>query len=97
MTDADKKAWEELVENAKHRIKYTAPRDEGAAAILAADLELTRLRGVEHCIKIIDGIHDIGDVIYDVRENEGKGWDGPEVKAYGEAVAALKAYLGGGG
>lgn len=37
----------------------------------------------------------LGDCIYDVREREGEGWEGPRVKAWGEAVheaeAAIKA------
>ena len=35
----------------------------------------------------------IEDYIYSVREDEGKGWDGPRVVAYGEACAAITSYL----
>lgn len=37
----------------------------------------------------------LGDLVYDVREREGLGWDGPAVKAWSDAVteanAAIKA------
>ena len=29
---------------------------------------------------------DLGDFIYSVREQEGKGWDGPAVRAWSDAV-----------
>lgn len=31
----------------------------------------------------------IGDKVYDIREREGKGWDGPRVTAWGEASVTL--------
>jgi hypothetical protein len=34
---------------------------------------------------------NLGDLIYHVREREGKGWDGPAVTAWGEAVEKAKA------
>lgn len=36
---------------------------------------------------------DLGDLIYRVRENEGKGWEGPLVKRWSNAVAELEASL----
>lgn len=36
---------------------------------------------------------NLGDQIYDVRESEGKGWDGPNVKAWSDAVAEAEAIL----
>lgn len=39
-------------------------------------------------LRTLYGIRDLGDFIYDVREREGKGWDGPKVQAWGEACEA---------
>jgi hypothetical protein len=36
---------------------------------------------------------NLGDLIYQVREREGKGWDGPAVTAWGEAVEKAKAAI----
>lgn len=36
---------------------------------------------------------DLGDIIYTVREHEGQGWDGPAVKAWSDAVTAVKAAI----
>lgn len=36
---------------------------------------------------------DLGDLVYDVREAEGLGWEGPSVKAWSDAVTAAKAAL----
>jgi hypothetical protein len=33
---------------------------------------------------------DLGDLVYQVREREGEGWDGPSVKAWSDAVVAAK-------
>lgn len=35
-------------------------------------------------------VTDLGDYIYDVREREGMGWDGPKVTQWGQAVQAAK-------
>jgi hypothetical protein len=37
---------------------------------------------------------DLGDLVYDVREREGEGWDGPSVNAWGNAVTKAKALVG---
>lgn len=34
-----------------------------------------------------------GDLVYQVREREGEGWDGPAVKQWSEAVMAAKAAI----
>lgn len=34
---------------------------------------------------------DLGDMIYQVREREGLGWDGPAVSAWNDAVTAARA------
>lgn len=36
---------------------------------------------------------DLGDLVYQVREREGLGWNGPSVKQWSDAVQALKAAL----
>ena len=36
---------------------------------------------------------DLGDLIYQVREREGEGWDGPAVLAWGEAIRSSKSAL----
>lgn len=36
---------------------------------------------------------DLGDRVYDVREREGLGWDGPSVVAWSAAVKAAKDVL----
>lgn len=33
------------------------------------------------------------DKVYDVREDEGQGWEGPNVKAWGKAVEDAEALL----
>lgn len=35
----------------------------------------------------------LADKIYDVRESEGQGWDGPQVKAWSNAVTEAEAIL----
>lgn len=37
--------------------------------------------------------YELGDLVYDVREREGLGWEGPKVKAYSNAVTAAKELL----
>ena len=36
---------------------------------------------------------NIGDLVYRVRESEGEGWDGPQVKAWSDAVQAATAAI----
>lgn len=46
----------------------------------------------EHLVKMMVMLcdnFDIGDAIYKVRESEGLGWEGPKVKAYGQACGAI--------
>lgn len=48
---------------------------------------------------LMDNPHiNLEDKIYDVRESEGRGWDGPSVKAWSDAIdkakQALKNYEG---
>jgi hypothetical protein len=39
---------------------------------------------------------DLGDKVYDVRDSEGKGWEGPDVIAWGKAVEEARKLLEGG-
>lgn len=43
-------------------------------------------------LKILDE-EGLGDWIYDIRERELRGWDGPRVKAFGKACGTIKKYL----
>ena len=36
---------------------------------------------------------NLGDRIYDVKDREGKGWDGPDVIAWGRAVVSARKLL----
>ena len=36
---------------------------------------------------------NLGDLVYQVREREGEGWDGPAVTAWSDAVMAAKAAI----
>jgi len=36
---------------------------------------------------------DLGDLVYQVREREGKGWDGPAVLAWSQACEAAKVAI----
>ena len=40
-------------------------------------------------LAVVNEIHPLGDAVYDVREREGLGWEGPKVVAYGKAVQRL--------
>ena len=35
----------------------------------------------------------LGDLVYEVREREGEGWEGKYVKQWGEAVAKVEAVV----
>ncbi len=64
---------------------------EAQAAQLAANAR--RIEELAACIR--DLLHaeyaDLGDFVYQVREREGQGWDGPAVKAWSAAVERAKA------
>ena len=70
-------------------------RRANARLIAAAPLMYEALEGLMGNPSI-----DLGDLVYYVREREGKGWDGPDVNAWSNAVqlarAALQAAKGGG-
>jgi len=59
--------------------------------------EIDRLAELESVIVVVNELHNLSDAIYDVREREGEGWEGPKVKAYGEAISKLRALLKEGG
>ena len=59
--------------------------------------EIDRLCELESCIVVINELNNLSDAIYDVRDRELKGWEGPKVKAYGEAVTKLRVLLKEGG
>lgn len=35
----------------------------------------------------------LGDLVYDIRERKGLGWDGPALKAWSDAVTAAEKWL----
>ena len=59
--------------------------------------EIDRLCELESCIVVINELNNLSDAIYDVRDRELKGWEGPKTKAYGEAISKLRALLKEGG
>jgi hypothetical protein len=38
-------------------------------------------------------IHHLGDLIYEVRSSEGKGWDGPLVKRWAAALERAESLI----
>lgn len=63
--------------------------------------EVERLRSrVEELERILKGLTtnphlDLGDLVYDIREREGEGWDGPAVAMWSNAVMAANVALKG--
>jgi hypothetical protein len=49
--------------------------------------EVEQLKGVIRALTSNPHV-DLGDLVYQVREREGQGWDGPAVKAWSDAVEA---------
>lgn len=41
-------------------------------------------------LRELNSIIPLGDLIYEVRDNEGLGWDGPKVKAWGDACDQIQ-------
>ena len=56
-----------------------------------------RLRELESCVITINELNNLSDSIYDVRDRELLGWEGPKTKTYGEAISKLRALLKKGG
>lgn len=44
-------------------------------------------------LRDLSEVYDLGDYIYDLREREGKGWDGPLVTKWSDAVTRAKILL----
>ena len=40
-------------------------------------------------VATLNGIRHLGDFVYDIRDREGKGWDGEQVQAWGRATSTL--------
>lgn len=59
--------------------------------------EEERLAELQSVIVVINELNNLSDMIYDVRDRELKGWEGPKTKAYGEAISKLRALLKEGG
>jgi hypothetical protein len=41
-------------------------------------------------LRELNNILDLGDLVYNVREREGLGWEGPQVKAWDAACTRMK-------
>lgn len=48
---------------------------------------------VINALKVLIEQESIGDFVYDIREREGEGWDGPRVVAFSDAVQVLSEFL----
>lgn len=76
-------------EKAAANATFIAHARQDIPALLAERAELIEvLRGLlwnEHV--------DLGDLVYQVRDREMLGWDGPSVKAWSDAVAKARAIL----
>lgn len=75
-----------------------APEESLAERIDQATMQAMRrianyadhLRGL---ILLLGANSDLTDLLYKVREDEGQGWEGPKVKAAGEAIAGMLAEI----
>lgn len=61
-------------------------RDQYKVIEIDTDAALSILRDLNE-------VRDLGDCTYDIREREGKGWHGPLVTKWGDAVARAKKLL----
>lgn len=92
MSDLDRDHNERITEllaanNAEVERRRAAERN-AAAAIRERDEAIQCLRA------LFENRHiDLGDQVYEVREREGLGWDGPSVTAWSEAVTAGRHLL----
>ena len=78
--------WWEVAEEAKAELARLR------AELAARDAECARLR--EALVGITSNPYiTLGNLAYDVREREGKGWDGPAVKTWCEAVKSVNEAL----
>lgn len=59
------------------------------AVVDTANAEIERLRSI--IFKLTNNAHlNLGDLVYQVRDREGLGWDGPSVKSWSDAVTAAE-------
>ena len=84
-------AWIEALPPADKALLAEALNKDPAAALKAH----TAYTGAE-ALKVLRELFDIqplGDLIYEVRSSEGKGWEGPLVKRWAAALARAEALL----
>lgn len=81
----DEKRLQQIEQQFSPRANRPGDYPEAVQELVA---EVRRLRAL---IEIVNEAHNLGDAVYDVREREGLGWDGPQVTAYTSAIAALRA------
>lgn len=48
---------------------------------------------VREALRVLFEVESIEDYVYDVRERECEGWEGPRVVAFGEACETLKRVM----
>lgn len=65
--------------------RHATPGSRGAAVVAAARQEVEEL---EAACKALEA-EGIGDKVYDVRNREMLGWDGPRVTAWGNAAQLI--------
>ena len=69
-----------------------SPDGQLAIKVCAEVLKNLPCRPLE-ILRTLNEIIPLGDLVYEVREREGHDWDGPKVKAWGEACAKMEELL----
>ncbi len=64
--------------------------EDWAEEKLAGGSDFTKLLAA---VRQVNELHSLGEAIYDVRDNEDLGWEGPQVTAYSVAVAEIERIL----
>lgn len=80
----EREAKHRFMENERSRHEGDGPRD-----VMEAEQLLDRALAI---LRVFQSEH-LGDSVYDVKEREGLGWDGPRVKAWSDACRDMDALL----
>lgn len=84
-------AWIEALPPAD-KVRLAEALNKDPVTALGTYKTLAGQEAIEVLRELFD-IRPLGDLIYDVREREGKGWDGPLVKRWAAAVAEAEALI----